>query len=295
MRGRRTILLIIATAIIGVPVIAAALYYVRLAGPTYLAGSIALTAGGFAIGLLHHVTRVLERSEERLRAIVDSVQDGIVTTDAEGMIESMNASISRYFGYRPGQITGNHLSILFASAHGEHFPGESLRDYFRRSRLEPLGTLHEVVALRQDGTRFQIEIAVSEAEWNGKPFYAVMIRDISDRVAAQKMLREAKDELERHVKERTTALEESNERLHEEIARRKELISELQSALGDLKTLSGLLPICSSCKKIRDDRGYWSQIEVYISEHSDAEFSHGICPDCIQDLYPELHGQISDT
>jgi hypothetical protein len=101
--------------------------------------------------------------------------------------------------------------------------------------------------------------------------------------------------LERRVKERTAALEESNARLHDEITRRKALIQELQTAIGEIKTLSGLLPICASCKKIRDDKGYWNQIEVFIRDHSDAEFSHGICPDCIQQLYPELQVPLSES
>jgi hypothetical protein len=66
------------------------------------------------------------------------------------------------------------------------------------------------------------------------------------------------------------------------------LIVELQEALKKVRTLSGLIPICSSCKKIRDDQGYWSQIESYIRTHSGAEFSHGICPECAKKLYPDL-------
>ncbi len=69
---------------------------------------------------------------------------------------------------------------------------------------------------------------------------------------------------------------------------RERLIVELQEALARIKTLSGLLPICSSCKKIRDDKGYWSQIETYIRDHTEADFSHGICPVCADELYPEL-------
>jgi PAS domain S-box-containing protein len=69
---------------------------------------------------------------------------------------------------------------------------------------------------------------------------------------------------------------------------RERLIEELQKALSEVRTLSGLLPICASCKKIRDDSGYWNQIETYISKHSSAEFSHGICPECVRKLYPEL-------
>lgn len=71
-------------------------------------------------------------------------------------------------------------------------------------------------------------------------------------------------------------------------AEKERLIKELQEALTTVKTLTGLLPICSNCKKIRDDKGYWNQIETYIHQHSQAEFSHGICPDCAKKLYPEF-------
>jgi PAS domain-containing protein len=67
---------------------------------------------------------------------------------------------------------------------------------------------------------------------------------------------------------------------------REKLILQLQKALAEVKQLSGLLPICASCKKIRDDKGYWNQIESYIRDHSEAEFSHGICPECMKKLYP---------
>ena len=66
------------------------------------------------------------------------------------------------------------------------------------------------------------------------------------------------------------------------------LNGELKEALDTIKTLHGIIPICSSCKKIRDDKGSWSQIEAYISKHSEAQFSHGICPECAKKLYPEF-------
>jgi PAS domain S-box-containing protein len=69
---------------------------------------------------------------------------------------------------------------------------------------------------------------------------------------------------------------------------RERLIAELQVALADVKTLSGLLPICANCKNVRDDRGYWKQIETFIGERSNAKFSHGICPTCFVQLYPDL-------
>ncbi|HIJ77889.1 MAG: hypothetical protein OEY01_01100 [Desulfobulbaceae bacterium] len=85
-------------------------------------------------------------------------------------------------------------------------------------------------------------------------------------------------------------------KVHIEIQRHREQLEamvrertqELQKAQAEVKILSGFLPICSSCKKIRDDQGYWSQIEEYIRDHSEAEFTHSICPDCVNRLYPGL-------
>ena len=80
----------------------------------------------------------------------------------------------------------------------------------------------------------------------------------------QAEIKKANDELEKRVKERTI---------------------ELENALSEIKTLRGIVPICSHCKKIRDDKGYWNQIEGYIQTHSDATFSHGMCPECSDELY----------
>jgi PleD family two-component response regulator len=66
------------------------------------------------------------------------------------------------------------------------------------------------------------------------------------------------------------------------------IIIDLKNALEQVKLLSGMLPICSSCKKIRDYGGYWKQIEGYISAHSEVEFSHSLCPECVSKLYPNL-------
>lgn len=71
-------------------------------------------------------------------------------------------------------------------------------------------------------------------------------------------------------------------------AERKALTRRLQEALDEIKTLNGIIPICASCKKVRNDTGYWQAVEQYIEQHSGAQFTHGICPDCTQKLYPEL-------
>ena len=73
---------------------------------------------------------------------------------------------------------------------------------------------------------------------------------------------------------------------------REKLIRELEGALAEIRTVSGLLPICSSCKSIRDDRGYWNQLETYISQHSDAQFSHSLCPLCLEKFFPDQFLQI---
>lgn len=83
-------------------------------------------------------------------------------------------------------------------------------------------------------------------------------------------------------------------RLSREEKSRESVIRELQAALSKVKTLSGLLPICAACKKVRDDQGYWQQIENYISAHSEADFTHGICPECARRLYPGFFEQSGD-
>lgn len=124
-----------------------------------------------------------------------------------------------------------------------------------------------------------------------------MRRDITVRKESEELLRAARDKLEERVKERTAELMEANRKLTSEIHERERaereletLVEELKEALAKVKTLSGLLPICANCKKIRDDQGYWIQVEVFVREHSDADFTHGLCPDCVAALYPEFTG-----
>ena len=101
--------------------------------------------------------------------------------------------------------------------------------------------------------------------------------------------------IRRRLRSQKEEILKANEEIKTEIEERKiaqiekdKMIVELKEALLKIKTLSGLLPICASCKKIRDDNGYWNQIESYIKTHSEAEFSHSICPNCAKKLYPDL-------
>lgn len=104
-----------------------------------------------------------------------------------------------------------------------------------------------------------------------------------------------RNHLEELVQARTLELQSTNERLRDELHERERIEQalmkekeKLELALVQVKTLSGLLPICASCKKIRDDKGYWNQIESYIQANSEAQFSHGLCPECFEHLYPDL-------
>ena len=100
-------------------------------------------------------------------------------------------------------------------------------------------------------------------------------------------VRSSNEGLERRVEERTTELSIANDELLRINLEKEMAIAGLKEALNKISTLRGLLPICAACKKIRDDQGYWKQIETYIMEHSEADFSHGICPDCAKELYGE--------
>jgi hypothetical protein len=112
------------------------------------------------------------------------------------------------------------------------------------------------VFMRKDGTMLPVAVVTSPIWEEGKVVSAVTaFRDIS----------------------RQRELEQE----------RSQLILAYEDALNNIKTLKGLVPICASCKKIRDDKGFWNHIEVFIQQRTDAEFSHGICPDCAKRLYPD--------
>jgi hypothetical protein len=123
-------------------------------------------------------------------------------------------------------------------------------------------------------------------QWpDGEVFGTICILDNKENFLSGQLdnyVRLFKDNIENYL----ALLFESDERKQAE-RENERLISDLQTALSEVKKLSGFLPICSSCKKIRDDKGYWSEVERYIGEHSEAQFSHGICPDCMRKLYPQ--------
>lgn len=107
-----------------------------------------------------------------------------------------------------------------------------------------------------DGEPRNVDVTVAVVPWDGRPALLYALRDVTERTRAEQ--------------------------------EREKLIRELQAALATVNQLSGLLPICANCKRIRDAEGNWANLERYISDRSNAEFSHGICPACREELYPEL-------
>jgi len=140
----------------------------------------------------------------------------------------------------------------------------AVSNLFARRISAPLAALDKATKLISEGN-FQVRINTQQNDEFGS-------------------LGRSFDTMSTRLQQTTTSLAS----LEKEIDRRKKIEKELREALSTVKTLSGLLPICSHCKKIRDDKGYWNQIESYIRDHSEAEFSHGICQECAKKYYPDL-------
>jgi len=183
-------------------------------------------------------------------SLAKASNDVIYLMDQDGRIIEVNERAGELYGYSREELLGMTGSGLR--------PHEGIASFVQNLReVEEAGRLvFEAIHQKKDGSRFPVEISARLIKVDKKRFFQGVIRDITER-----------KELEKE---------------------REKIISDLQDALSKVKALSGLLPICASCKKIRDDKGYWNQIESYIRDHSEADFSHGLCPDCLQKLYPEF-------
>ena len=197
--------------------------------------------------------RKAEASRAQLAAIVESSNDAIIGKSREGKIVSWNAAAERLYGYSAAEVVGGSLEMLFPSERrGEVVP--MLERVQRGERVNHFETAQR----RRDGGLVEVSLTISPVQTKDGEMVGISItaRDVSERKRQE--------------------------------AERERLIRELRAAMAEVKTLSGLLPICAQCKKIRDDKGYWNQIETFIGARSNARFSHGICPDCVVRLYPEL-------
>lgn len=198
------------------------------------------------------VRKQAEAAMAHLAAIVHSCDDAIIGKTLEGTVVSWNSGAERLYGYTAVEMIGQPDSLLVPPNRPKDLPDiyELLK---RGQRVEGF----ETVRLRKDGQPVEVLMTISP------------VKDAAGQVVGA-------SSVERDISRRK---QEENERLR--------LIQELTAALAQVKTLSGLLPICSSCKKIRDDEGYWQQVETYVKERSNAEFTHSLCPECVKRLYPE--------
>lgn len=203
-----------------------------------------------------HMEEALKASEEKCLKMSSSAHDAIIQMDDTGKIIFWNEAARKIFGYTWEEVKGQDLHQLLVPPRYLTVFKKKFDTFKKSGQGAAIGKTVELFALRKDGSEFEMELSLSSYQVSGLWNSVGIIRDISDR---------------------------------RQIEREKEnLISDLKKALEEIKTLKGIVPICAHCKKIRDDKGFWNHLEIYIQEHSEAEFSHGICPDCKKKLYSDF-------
>jgi PAS domain S-box-containing protein len=195
-----------------------------------------------------HAEQALVQSEVRYRALINAINESEFLMDPDGNLLVVNETTASRLGKSIDDLNGKCIY--------DYIPSDVARLMAEKG--------NEVIRTGRP-VRFE------DKRW-GRYFdnSVYPVRDTQGNIATLAIL-------ENDVTERKLAEEE-----------RERLILDHLDALSRIKTLSGLLPICASCKKIRDDAGYWSQLEAYIVEHSEAIFSHGLCPECAAKVYAEL-------
>ena len=209
----------------------------------------------------------LSESEARYQSVVVAMQEGVVVQDVQGRILACNEAAQCILGLSADQMQGRtSVDPRWRSVHadGSPFPGEehpsmvTLRTGKSQSRV--VMGVH-----KPDGALTWISINSQPIRTDAsKPHHAVVatFTDITE---------------ERRL---AAAREQDQQRVQAALVQNETLVAELRLALDSVRTLAGLLPVCAWCKSVRDDKGYWQQLEVYLSEHTDAQLTHGLCPTC---------------
>lgn len=199
--------------------------------------------------------RVLLRdAHNELADLYDYAPCGYHSTGPDGLILRMNDTELRWLGYTREEVVGRmHITDLLTPATRAEFP-ETFRRFRERGELRDIQTEY----VRKDGTLLPVLVsATALRDADGKLVLTrTVVTDITD-------LWHTRMELEA-------------------------VVGELEQAMASIRTLKGLLPMCSVCHKVRDDSGYWERIEKYVSEHTEAQVSHGVCPTCFPTLYPDV-------
>jgi PAS domain S-box-containing protein len=194
--------------------------------------------------------------EEQLSVVWDALNscvNGVIITDMEGRIRYINDAFLKAFEYPDKQdVLGRNAAEIFASEEIRRF--SDVKAFIDATR----GETEEFTVLRKNGSKFIVEVSSSNVN---NPDGQIVGRMASFVDITQRKRMETEKE---------------------------RLIEKLQDAITNIKTLRGLIPICAHCKNVRDDKGFWHKVEVYVRDHSEAQFTHGICPKCVQELYPDL-------
>jgi PAS domain S-box-containing protein len=194
----------------------------------------------------------LRNSEKHYRLLMDESMDPTFSFYADGTYRYVNNSFAMGVGKTLDEIIGHKIWDVFEKDEAD----------------KRFAIVKKVFA---EGKTEEIEVRVPRS--SGDTYYLTTVKPIlNDSGTVETVICTSKNITKRKLAE---------------LALKKER-DKLMKALKEIKTLSGLLPICATCKNIRDDKGYWNQMEKYIQQHSDAQFSHGICPDCANKMYPYL-------
>lgn len=201
------------------------------------------------------VERDIEANREKFRNLAEITSDWIWEVDISGVYTYASPVVYDLLGYHPEEVVGKRPFDFMPEDEAKR-----LENIYQQALTEGKAFRNiENINLHKNGSRVTLETSgVPVFDYRGM---VIGFRGIDRNISSRK-----------HTEKRL--LEESKK---------------LKQALNKVKHLSGMLPICASCKRIRDDKGYWNQIEAYITNHSEAEFSHGICPACARKLYPELY------
>ena len=197
---------------------------------------------------LNETRQMLKDELKFRRMLVEESRDSIVIVDEQGGVYESNSRFARLLGYTLDEIYTLHVWDWDALLSKEQIL-TLLKDVNHSG--QHFETLHRC----KDGTLMDMELSNNSTVYRGKKLTFCICRDITKR--------------------------KNEER------EREEMIAKLQASLAEIKTLQGILPLCSFCKKIRDDKGYWEQVDTYIEKHSGADISHSICPECLKKNYPE--------
>ncbi len=236
--------------------------------------------------------KALHESEEWFRLLYERAPLSYQSLDKKGHFLEVNQAWLDTFGYSKEEVIGNSFGNFLHTDWVDHF-----KEHFPRFKAvgEILGVEFEM--FKKDGSlitvSFQGKIG-HDKKGEFKQTHCIL-QDISKQRRYEEKLKEYSERLEEMVEKRTVELMKANEQLEKEIEERKQseeerekLINELQKAIKEIKTLRGILPLCSFCKKIRNDKGYWESVDVYIDKHSQADISHSICPECAKEHYSDL-------